>query len=445
MLDLVKKLLLIFGCIAISNVVLLAANLSENDSLKVEETKTVAIYFRQGFHDLDLDYKTNRESLEKIYSQLAEIYYDSTRNFRHIQIISGTSPEGTYKLNRRLSDNRLKSLKDYIQSRLPLPDSIFYAELRGINWIDLIELVRESDMPYRDEMLDILENTPEIEIVNGEATYPRRKKMYRLAKGEPYWYMYKHFFPILRQSCGILIAEMPAPIKPLPAPEIYALTGLGNILVTSDYPKEVAFVKPDPNRVKSPYPEEDTVDLKFPVLALKTNLLSDLALIPHIGAEVYVYKSLSVSANWYYAWWKSDPVHWYWRTYGGDLALKWWFGQKSRERLFNGHHLGLYGQMSTYDFELGNKGILGDKWSWGVGVEYGYAIPLLENLNLDFTLGLGYFGGEFYKYEPVGEHYIWQSTNKRNYFGPTKLEVSLVWVIGSVNFSKAKKEVNDEN
>lgn len=53
MLDLVKKLLLIFGCIAISNVVLLAANLSENDSLKVEETKTVAIYFKQGFHDLD--------------------------------------------------------------------------------------------------------------------------------------------------------------------------------------------------------------------------------------------------------------------------------------------------------------------------------------------------------------------------------------------------------
>ena len=170
MLDSVKKLLLILLCVVIGNVALLAANLSENDSLKVEETKTVAIYFRQGFHDLDLDYKTNRESLEKIYSQLAEIYYDSTRNFRHIQIISGTSPEGTYKLNRRLSDNRLKSLKDYIQSRLPLPDSIFYAESRGINWIDLIELVRESDMPYRDEMLDILENTPEIEIVNGEAT-----------------------------------------------------------------------------------------------------------------------------------------------------------------------------------------------------------------------------------------------------------------------------------
>ncbi len=414
---------------------------ASSDSVEVETTKTVAIYFRQGFHDLNLDYKTNRESLEQIYNQLAEIYYDTTRSFRHIQIISGTSPEGTYKLNRRLSDNRLKTLKEYIQSRLPLPDSIFVEESRGINWIDLIALVKASNMPYKEKMLKILEETPEIVIVNGKETYPRKKAIYHLEGGEPYWYMYKHFFPILRQSCGILIAEMPAPIEPIKFPDIFALSGI-DFEVESEYPKPVKFVKPDPGRVKSPYPEPEVI--KGPVFALKTNLLSDLALIPHIGAEVYIADGWTVSANWYYSWWKSDKVHWYWRTYGGDLAVRWWFGEESKSKVFNGHHVGLYGMMTTYDFELGNRGILGDRWSWGIGLEYGYAIPVAKNLNLDFTLGLGYFNGEYDEYLPMDSHYVYQQTKSVPPIFLNKLEVSLVWVIGGGCYGDQKKEVDYE-
>ena len=168
-------------------------------------------------------------------------------------------------------------------------------------------------------------------------------------------------------------------------------------------------------------------------MALKTNMLYDLALVPNGGVEFYLGKNLSVAGNWMYSWWKSDKVYWYWRVYGGDLALRYWFGNETKEKPLQGHHLGVYGQMLTYDVEVGNKGILADRWSWSAGVEYGYSLPIARRLNLDFTLGVGYHTGEFYEYIPIDGHYVWQATKIRHYMGPTKAEISLVWLLGRGN------------
>ena len=175
----------------------------------------------------------------------------------------------------------------------------------------------------------------------------------------------------------------------------------------------------------------------FPLyMSLSTNTLLDLLLTPNIGAEVYLGANFSVDANWHYAWWKIQKHNYFWRTYGGDLSLRWWFGKPSRTKPLTGHHIGPYGQMITYDFEFGKEGVLADRWSWTVGLEYGYSLPIAERLNLDFTIGAGYHWGEFFEYKPVDGHYVWQATKRRQYMGPTKLEVSLVWLIGCDNYNK---------
>lgn len=173
-------------------------------------------------------------------------------------------------------------------------------------------------------------------------------------------------------------------------------------------------------------------------MSIKTNMLYDLAAVPNIGVEFYLGKNFSIAGNWHYSWWKSDPKAWYWRTYGGDVAIRYWMGKASRIKPLTGHHLGVYGQMITYDFELGNKGILADKWSWAAGLEYGYSLPIARSLNIDFTLGVGYHWGLFDEYLPIDGHYVWQATKRRRYVGPTKLEVSLVWLIGCGNYNKDK-------
>lgn len=173
-------------------------------------------------------------------------------------------------------------------------------------------------------------------------------------------------------------------------------------------------------------------------MSVQTNVLYDLLLIPNIGAEFYLGNNFSVDANWHYAWWKNDKKAWYWRTYGGDLAARWWFGKRAKAQPLSGHHVGLYGQIITYDFELGGRGFLADRWSWTAGVEYGYSLPITTRMNLDFTVGVGYHSGEFYEYLPIDGCYVWQATKHRQYIGPTKCEVSLVWLIGCDNYNREK-------
>ena len=49
------------------------------------------------------------------------------------------------------------------------------------------------------------------------------------------------------------------------------------------------------------------------------------------------------------------------------------------------------------------------------------------DLSLDFSLGAGYIGGNYTKYTYQDGEYEWLADMKRQYFGLTKAEVSLVY------------------
>ncbi len=181
-------------------------------------------------------------------------------------------------------------------------------------------------------------------------------------------------------------------------------------------------------------------------LNLKTNLLYDAALLPSVGAEMYLGKNWSVTANWTYGWWSRNASHRYWRAYGGDLGVRWWFGKEAARKPLTGHHIGLYGGIVTYDFEFGGKGYMGGKPGGTLwercnrlfGVEYGYTLPLSRRLSMDFTIGVGYLGGTYFEYIPQDSHYVWQSTRRLTWIGPTKAEISLVWQLGHNNYNQKK-------
>lgn len=48
-------------------------------------------------------------------------------------------------------------------------------------------------------------------------------------------------------------------------------------------------------------------------------------------------------------------------------------------------------------------------------------------------------GGRYYEYEPLDGHYVWKATKNRHWIGPTKAEVSLVWLLGHGNYNNKKK------
>lgn len=170
-------------------------------------------------------------------------------------------------------------------------------------------------------------------------------------------------------------------------------------------------------------------------LALKTNLLYDAVLIPNVGVEVSLGKQWTASADWFYTWFSSDSRHRYWQGYGGYLTVRRYFANHStlntpHSTFPTGHHLGAYVLGMTYDVEWGGRGYQADHFGFGAGVEYGYALPIGSRLLLDFSIGIGFQDGEYKEYEPVGDRYVWQATRQRHWFGPTKAEVTLKWVLG---------------
>lgn len=48
--------------------------------------------------------------------------------------------------------------------------------------------------------------------------------------------------------------------------------------------------------------------------------------------------------------------------------------------------------------------------NYAMGVEYGYSLPIARRLNIDFTIGVGYWGGKYYTYSPLDGHDVWEST-----------------------------------
>ena len=381
-----------------------------------ENCDTVRIHFRQGDARLDLSFGDNRAALEGIVQRLWEKRGDPALRLERLVYVGGASPEGSVAINRRLSEERARALFGYLARYVSLPDSMTASEFVGRDWEGLLRLAEQDEgVPFRAEALALLQ---EICREKGDDSLDPLGRLQRLRGGEPYRYMYRELFPALRRS---QVEFRYRAVEPL---VVHDTLWLRDTVWLHD----TVYVE-----VKTEVP------MRRPFyMSLHTNMLYDLALVPNGGIEFYLGRGWSVAGNWMYAWWKSDRKHNYWRIYGGDLAVRKYFGRLAKEKPLTGHHAGVYGGIVTYDFELGGRGYLGDRWSWHAGVEYGYALPIARRLNLDFSLGLGYLGGEYKEYLPIDDCYVWQATKRRRWFGPTKAGIALVWLIGHGNENQGK-------
>ena len=165
------------------------------------------------------------------------------------------------------------------------------------------------------------------------------------------------------------------------------------------------------------------------VISLKTNLLYDAVLIPNVGLEINIYRNFTIYGDVMYAGWNIPARHVYWDFYGAQAGLRKYFGRTAKERSFSGHYAGIYTQALAYDLQAGYIGQQTPTLNVGVGVEYGYSFPVALGFNIDLDFGIGYVTGTYYEYDVKDDHNAWRGTVQRNWFGPTKASVSLVWLI----------------
>jgi len=225
------------------------------------------------------------------------------------------------------------------------------------------------------------------------------------------------------------------------------------------YIKEVQYIFPD--EIAVPYPAKPPKPSNPSFVALKTNLLYDAALLPNLTAEFYLGRKWSVAVEGNWSWWVfGSPVQdrWYHRIQVAGIELRKWV--KSPYPL-HGHAIGVYGMTGDYDLRLFPKnensmGYLSYGWfspyeqlqtkmSWSAGLSYAYSFPVARRFNLEFGLAVGYVTGEYYKYDYCMVDQQWeqlrqQAKYNRHYIGPTRVGVSLVWLLDAGNYVNIKKK-----
>lgn len=172
---------------------------------------------------------------------------------------------------------------------------------------------------------------------------------------------------------------------------------------------------------------------------LRSNGLYDLALCPNIGIEIQTDLGLAWQLDYIGAWWNNDGKHRYFSNYAFQTELRYYLASTKMAFSYTGHHVGLYGQMITYDFEFGGTGYQSRDldYTFGIGAAYGYSFPLSKRWSLDLTIGMGYFQSRYDVYHPEEKHtrngYRRDETRRLKFWGPTRLEATFVWNINSFN------------
>ncbi|NDV65610.1 DUF3575 domain-containing protein [Bacteroides sp. 224] len=368
----------------------------------------IRLHYRVNRIVIDRNYMNNAQALKT----LDEIFDKHPISDIAYIVIKGTaSPEGPPRNNEWLSEQRAAALRNYIITNYPgLHDDQIITIPQGEDWDGLETMIKnDKNTPYRNELLQILQSSL--------AREEQKRRMIRLGNGKSYAYIQRKMLPYLRGgvSSTIYFRDRHTEYR-----DTILLTRIDTVYL--DMPEE------DKHKKRRSF-----------YIAIKNNLLYDAALLPNLAIEVPFGKdyrwSAAIEGNW--SWWDSGANNYnYHRIQMAGVELRRWFNYKTRRPL-NGWYAGIYGYGGTYDVRFfakkdTDKGYLSDL-SYSAGLSVGYSMPIAWRWNLEFGIAAGYFGGKYKKYNhSTCEEgtFPWLSTHNRNYFGLTKAQVSIVWVIG---------------
>ena len=155
--------------------------------------------------------------------------------------------------------------------------------------------------------------------------------------------------------------------------------------------------------------------------ALRTNLLRWATLTPDLGIEWRISRSVGVVVDGSYTSWAWKDNTRRYALWEVNPEVRWYLGQKKN------CYVGAMFKAGAFSYKFSDTGKQGNLL--GGGVTGGYVLNLSDALALDFSLGLGYVRADFDEYSLVDGMYLRDGIKKKNWWGPTKAGVTLVWKI----------------
>lgn len=172
-----------------------------------------------------------------------------------------------------------------------------------------------------------------------------------------------------------------------------------------------------------------TSEGKAQKIAVKSNLLYDATTTMNLGLEFGLSRKWTLDIPVNYNPWKPDNGrrlrHW-----GIQPELRYWFCES-----FNRTFVGLHAHYA--DLNVGGlPGIFSENMQknryqghlYGAGLSVGHSWILKKRWSIEASIGLGYARIEYEKY-PCAECGSKLKDTGRNYFGPTKAALSIIYLI----------------
>lgn len=317
-------------------------------------------------------------------------------------------------------------MREFLRQRYPYVDAEnIKLTSEGEDWSELRKLVAsDSDLPDREEVLMLID-------YHRDNIVKRKELLQKLNQGMAYRYIVRNVLPKLRRAEITVVRKVPEMEKNIFEP-VSSVSGLfvskQEEALPSDQPD-----KPEGESKESMAYEVVVSEAEGPVesktvLAVKNNLLYDLALAPNLEVEIPVGKRWSLNAEYKCPWWLNSKHDFCYQLLSGGVEGRCWLGNRQKRNRLTGHFVGLYAEGGIYDFQWKGDGYRGDYYG-AAGVTYGYARQLARHLSLEFSFGIGYLTTEYKKYTPYEGDIVWTTSGRYNFIGPTKAKVSLVWLI----------------
>lgn len=170
------------------------------------------------------------------------------------------------------------------------------------------------------------------------------------------------------------------------------------------------------------------------VVGIKTNLVGDALLSPNLALEIGLAPKWSLDVSGELNLWDVNGHKW--KHWVVQPEARYWLCSR-----FAGHFFGVHALGGQYNFGNIKNSInfLGSDfskltdhryqgWAAGAGIAYGYAWILDKHWNLEAEIGIGWLYTKFDTYECFDCGKKVASGSTHNYFGPTKLALSFVYL-----------------
>lgn len=356
---------------------------------------------------IDPDFGDNASELAVLQRFLDYALRDTLVCVRQVRITGHCSPDGSEAINQRLSDRRATRLLRYLEADYHISEN-YPVEVKslGADWTKFRKLIAASPYKWKNDALLIIDSS--------DPTERKKVMLSYLGGGDAHRRMYEEFYPRLRRVEIRIDYDVECMKDKLRKPQ-----------------------KPDFGKLSLPRLQLKTLyrparrPALRPLLALKTNLLFDVAMMPNVELEVPIGNRWSVNAEWMFPWWLIDGDKYCLQILSGGIEGRYWLGDRSRRRVLTGHFVGFYAGAGKYDLQWDTNGYQGEFYV-ASGVSYGYVLPLARRLNMEFSIGIGLMKTSYEHYHTLDnfQTLLWQNDGRYTWLGPTKAKISLVWLIG---------------